>query len=467
MQVLNEIKSINEQLNLFGLPLNINDSIVKSVREEWVNRKDRENILMDYGTFKDSLRAPIHRWFKYPAGYSYRFVEEKIKQYGLNKKHFVLDPFVGSGTTSIECKRYRVNSYGIEAHPFVGWVAQKKLKWDLDLELIKSIYLEIIEQAHIIERQEQKEELPELVRKCYSEKNLNKLLSIRNAIYNQVADEESIDFFLLALIDTIRNASKAATGWPYIGPTKYHEKIIEKNAFKEFANQVKKMHDDLEFMQRYFNSNDVICKIIIGDSRETHSEIPAESIDLALTSPPYLNNYDYADRTRLETYFLGWYKTWGEITSEVRDKLIISATTQIRRSDFSENYGLDKSIESVDFKLYNMLVEKIKLLSKSRLLKSGKKSYDFMVAGYFSDMHKIIKQVFNYLNKGSDFVLVLGDSAPYGVHIPTDEFLGKLGLAIGFSKMTVEELRVRGEKWKNNPQRHKVKLKEVILTLTK
>jgi len=24
----------------------------------------------DLGTFKDSLRAPIHRWFKYPAGYS-------------------------------------------------------------------------------------------------------------------------------------------------------------------------------------------------------------------------------------------------------------------------------------------------------------------------------------------------------------------------------------------------------------
>ena len=33
----------------------------------------------EYGSFKDSLRAPIHRWFTYPAGYSYKFVESEIR----------------------------------------------------------------------------------------------------------------------------------------------------------------------------------------------------------------------------------------------------------------------------------------------------------------------------------------------------------------------------------------------------
>jgi hypothetical protein len=169
----------------------------------------------------------------------------------------------------------------------------------------------------------------------------------------------------------------------------------------------------------------------------------------------------------LETYFLEWYKTWGEITRQVREKLIMSATTQIRRSEFNSNYGLDDAIKEADPFLYATLLEKVKLLSRYRLTKGGKKSYDIMVAGYFSDMLRVIKQIFAYLNKGSDFVLVLGDSAPYGVYIPTDEILGKLGLAVGFSNMKVEELRTRGDKWKNNPQRHNVKLKEVILTLTK
>lgn len=456
-----------EQLTLFGLPVSVNDAVVKKTREQWLDKKRFANDNSDYGTFKDSLRAPIHRWFKYPAGYSYRLVEEKIKKYQLDDNHFVLDPFVGSGTTSVECKRHSVNSFGIEAHPFVGWIAQKKVNWNLDLELIGSVYNRIIEKANIFYKNDFEVEVPDLVQKCYSEQNLKALLSLRNAINAIETENDIIDFFKLALIDTLRNASKAATGWPYIGPTKYHQKSVEKNGFVEFGNQVRKMYDDLEFMQTYFNSNDVICNIIIGDSREYHAEIGQESVDIALTSPPYLNNYDYADRTRLETYFLGWYKSWGEITNNVRDKLIISATTQIRRSDFNENFGLDKSIKDVDPVLFDTLLEKIRLLSQYRLKKGGKKSYDYLVSGYFSDMFKVIKKVFNYLKRGSDFILVLGDSAPYSVYIPTDKILGKLGLGIGFSDMKIEELRTRGDKWKNNPQRHNVKLKEVILTLTK
>lgn len=37
----------------------------------------------DYGSFKDSAKAPIHRWFMYPAGYSHRLVETKIEEYRL------------------------------------------------------------------------------------------------------------------------------------------------------------------------------------------------------------------------------------------------------------------------------------------------------------------------------------------------------------------------------------------------
>jgi hypothetical protein len=43
----------------------------------------------DYGTFKDSLNAPVHRWFKYPARYSYRLVEQKIRRYSLASRHLV------------------------------------------------------------------------------------------------------------------------------------------------------------------------------------------------------------------------------------------------------------------------------------------------------------------------------------------------------------------------------------------
>lgn len=29
------------------------------------------------GTFQDCLKAPVHRWFKYPAGFSYKLMAGK------------------------------------------------------------------------------------------------------------------------------------------------------------------------------------------------------------------------------------------------------------------------------------------------------------------------------------------------------------------------------------------------------
>ena len=88
----------------------------------------------EYGSFRDSLRAPVHRWFTYPAGYSYRFVEAKISEYGLMPGSTVGDPFLGTGTTAVAAKMLGVNSVGVEAHSFVHWVAKTKLFLHHDLE---------------------------------------------------------------------------------------------------------------------------------------------------------------------------------------------------------------------------------------------------------------------------------------------------------------------------------------------
>ncbi len=419
------------------------------------------------GTFQDNLRAPVHRWFKYPAGFSYRLVEALIEDPHLGPDCWLLDPFAGCGTTPVVAKQRGVNSISIEVHPFVHWVAQVKCYWEYDLEQLHQNIQRLLAFLHRLPPfpgPETLADFPALVRKCYSAENLWTLKSIRDAIETFACTDEERDFFRLALTDTLRGASAAGTGWPYIAPSKYQAKN-ERPALEVFSQTVQGMYKDLLAILARRSATVPQTRLLLMDARQPYPIEPG-SVDLAVTSPPYLNNYDYADRTRLEMYFFGWARSWRDLTVGVRDKLIVSATTQIRRSDFHDG-GLDPALRDLDPVLYRELVDKVALLSRRRLEKGGKKSYDLMVAGYFSDMHQVIKQVARVLKPGATFTLVLGDSAPYGVHIPTEEYLGRIGLALGFHGYQIQNLRERGGKWKSNPQRHKVMLQEGILLLQK
>lgn len=421
-----------------------------------------------YGSFRDSMKAPIHRWFTYPAGYSYKFVEAKIREYGLTRGSWIADPFLGTGTTSVVSKMLGINSLGIEAHPFVIEVARTKTHFDYEvyllldeldkiLSLSKGLYKGSVDCSNV---------WPDLIYKCFTPENLQQLYALRTAILDSKVSLEHKNFFKLALTATLRIVTTAGAGWPYIAPSKYAARTVRRDAFEEFAKRCTLMINDIKLMKsaiRHYDSNHLLIQ---GDARLFNNYAEENSLDLILTSPPYLNNYDYADRTRLETYFWGIYHSWGEITREVRDQLITAATTQIVRTKMNGILQCP-NIKAVSPEVHEELSEMIERLSILRSQKRGKKSYDLLIAGYFEDMLKTIKGAYKVLKHKKAFVLVLGDSAPYGIHVPTDEIVGRLAKAVGFSEYTIEVLRARGGKWGHNPQRHKVPLRESILTIKK
>ena len=426
--------------------------------------------LSAYGSFQDSLRAPVHRWFTYPAGYSHRLVESKIGQYGLDGRHWIADPFVGTGTTSVAAKTVGVNSVGIEAHPFVFWIAQAKLHFEHDVEALAQDAELIQEKARAMYADGVHCEgvWPALVYKCFDEENLRRLYALRTAIQSAMADDatpERRDFFKVALTATLRDVTSAGAGWPYIAPSKFAERTVQRDAFAEFEKRCQLMVNDV-VANRVWGASDTEHRLVNGDARNLAEYAEPGSVDLILTSPPYLNNYDYADRTRLETYFWGMYDSWGDITREVRDRLIIAATTQIRRTEMGQVRWCP-GVREVSPAMHAELMDIIQRLSELRLVKGGKKAYDLMVAGYFEDMLKVVQGAYAVLKTGQPFILVLGDSAPYGVHVRTDEIIGELAMAVGFSGYDVEVIRERGGKWAGNTQRHKVPLRESIVTITK
>ena len=425
----------------------------------------------EWGTFKDSLRAPIHRWFTYPAGFSHKAVEHSIGRYGIIQGQTIYDPFMGSGTTNLVAKTLGINSIGTEAHPFVYQIAKAKLNWDIELKSIKE-FTELVQKklsikSGALQTIKLQDEFPELILKCYEEKTLYDLWALRELIAENLGDEGIRGFFFVVVTAMLRNVSIAATGWPYIAPNKVKSSSINKDVLVEFVLLANQMAKDIQAIKLWSNNKYKKSKhnLINGDSRNTEGFIANRSVDHVFTSPPYLNNFDYADRTRLELYFWGHAKSWGDISQQIRTVLMTSATTQISRTDV--RYEIMDEFTKECPKVTDFIRESVEKLAILRKTKGGKKSYDLMVAGYFNDMYKIIKDVYRVMKPNTKALFVLGDSAPYGIHIPTDKIIGDIGIGIGFNSYEIEVLRTRGDKWKANPQRHNIPLREGVVILSK
>jgi len=424
----------------------------------------------DYGTFKDSLRAPIHSWFRYPAGFSNTFVEQMFARFEIHPGQWIYDPFSGTGTTLICAKQAGINGYGVEAHAFVHWIAQVKLFWEFDRSSFGMTVENTLRsiKTWVNSRRDHTSVMgvfPELIYKCYHPQDLVELYLVREFIEGEIDDPHLVDFLKVALTDTLRKAAAAGTGWPYIAPKKNTGDKPPKNALGVFTETARKMFRDIQLVTANPIAQSRIHNVL-GDSRE-HQHLQDETIDYALTSPPYLNNYDYADRTRLETYFWGLAKTWGEITQQYRNQLLVAATTQVVRRQHDIDTVLNREIDRISQTTYATIQTAVEALASQRLVKAGKKDYDLMVALYFNGLLSVIREAYRVLKPGSKFCLVLGDSAPYGVYIATHELAGQLGVGLGFKRFDYEMFRARGDKWRGNPQRHHVELREGVVILTK
>jgi hypothetical protein len=166
--------------------------------------------------FLNNMRLPVHRWFRYSAGFSAEWVKWLLAE-RVGSDLRVLDPFVGSGTTCLACDEMGLPSHGIEAHPFVYRVAQAKLSYTTDPERLISKAEKAFEFAR--KATARTEHYPEIIGKCYGLETLGYLDRFRQAVAVEQDGSPEAALLWMALVSSLRAVSEAGTApWQYVLP---------------------------------------------------------------------------------------------------------------------------------------------------------------------------------------------------------------------------------------------------------
>lgn len=403
------------------------------------------------GSFVDNMRLPVHRWFRYSAGFSAAWAQDWLAERARGGAARVLDPFAGSGTTLLAADAAGLESVGLEAHPFVRRVARAKLEARVPPEALLARTAAWIEVAR--ERSSPEDAAPDLVARCFSQDSLSRLERLRAThLDTSTPGQPLAELEWLALTSILRPCASVGTAqWQYVLPNR--AKARSREPFAALEERARQFAEDLAVRP------EPRARMIAGDARRD-LDASLGSFDLVLTSPPYPNNFDYADATRLEMTFWREIERWADLQGAVRHRLVRSCS----QHSAAEGLALDALLEEpIVAPIRDPLARVCRALASARLERRGRKTYDTMVAAYFVDLARVLAALRARTHERSELCLVIGDSAPYGVHVPVDAWLARLATAAGFGPSRFERLRDRNTRWKN--RKHRVPLKEGRLVL--
>jgi DNA modification methylase len=401
-------------------------------------------------TFADNMSLPIHKWYRYTAGFSATWVNQLIKKEIEQGRSKIIDPFAGSGTVLLESDFNNVSSYGVEAHPYIFKIAKAKLDWNVNPEHFKESLLSILAAAQ--HKSISNTDFPKLILSCYPIEVIQRLEALKQAWLEAEQTEKIRNFSWFVITSILRTTSPVGTAqWQYIQPNKTKSKVLD--PFQAFEAKVYEMYQDMKRAQSRFGQE--TKAIILNEDARAIQSIPDAWGDLVITSPPYANNYDYADATRLEMTFWGDISGWADLQDHVRKNLVRACTQHVSKlGDSVEAILSDPKLAAIQSGLQDVF-QKLKV---ERLLHGGKKNYHFMIAAYFNDLADVFLSLRKVTSNHCKMCFVIGDSAPYGIYVPVDQWLGELALAAGFKDYSFEKLRDRNVKWKN--RKHDVPLHE-------
>lgn len=220
-----------------------------------------------------------------------------------------MDPFSGSGVTLIEAAKLGREFVGVDINPFAVEISKAKF---LAIELANKEWMEKFcgEVENNINVESLKNYIEEMgvnpeVFNWFEEKTLKELLSIHQVISVKNSDEFLLGKILFSSI--LCSCSSQRRHYTYITDGCFPKEFVYKHAKKLFLEKIEQTNRSAEYFKEQYNRRHSKDYEFNGDIKNKDSRklewIKDNTIDLIVTSPPYLGTHDYLKALRLTNLF--------------------------------------------------------------------------------------------------------------------------------------------------------------------
>lgn len=381
---------------------------------------------------------PIHEWYRFILSFPPHLVRDYLEYFGITRQHCVLDPFCGTGTTLVECKKMGIPSVGLEANPVVQLAAKVKTNWSVDTQALLAHSKRVADAASERIAKEgdnlrtlSDERMKLIIKNSMSPIPLHKTLILIDTL-QEFKDAQFWDYQRIALAKQIVFSYSNLHFGPEVGVSR--KKRIDASVVEQWVRAIEEMAQDIE---RFRPLKDVRTEVYLADSRSIGDSLANNSIDAVITSPPYPNEKDYTRTTRLESVLLGIINNKTELQF-YKKGLLRSNTRNVYKADTDERWIAE-----------NERVCKLSEKIEARRIELGKTSgfeklYHRVVKLYFGGMARHLEELKPKLRSGAYLAYVVGDQASYfRILIRTGEILAEIAEELGYKIERIDLFRKR------------------------
>jgi DNA modification methylase len=354
------------------------------------------------GTNRSKTNYISHGYHRYPAKFIPQIVNRLISDY-TNKDDLVLDPFGGCGTTLVEAKVLGRKSLGFDINPVAKLITETKIT-PLNPDILENYlskftntYNQLINGGIPLVHSEK-------INYWFDPSTQMQLDRIFQSI-NEIKNHQVKRFYLCAFSHILKNCSK----WlmksikPQVDPNK-----VPPNVLKTFLGHIHHMMTkNIEFYEllKLSGNSDIPANMKLQDSTKKFP-LKDHSVDLIITSPPYVTSYEYADLHQLILLWLGddskRYLRWNKYAREYQSFRGRFVGTKLAKHNNCGQF-LGRSANYIISQLPNN-----KIYAKS-------------VAKYYTDTQKSVSEMYRVLKPGKSACIIIGNTTLAGIEIKNAE----------------------------------------------